>query len=90
MTYRNLTFCEREVADLLLAGYSNADIAVQLGIAKGTAKRHVENIFGKFGIDAKERQLHARVVLAVELTREKLIQMAHPRRDDLRQSHQVK
>ncbi|MBN1178399.1 MAG: hypothetical protein JXD18_04255 [Anaerolineae bacterium] len=44
-----LTERERDVLRLIAAGYSNQEIARELVIALGTAKRHVNNIYGKLG-----------------------------------------
>ncbi len=42
-----LTTRERQVASLAMRGYSNARIARELRIAKGTLKKHLNNIYGK-------------------------------------------
>jgi DNA-binding CsgD family transcriptional regulator len=39
-----LTPRQRQVLDLVAAGYTNAQIARRLGIAEGTVRKHVENI----------------------------------------------
>ena len=55
---------ELEVLQLLADGHSNQDIAKKLVIAPGTVKKHLNNIFGKLGVEsrtqcvAKARQLH--------------------------------
>ncbi len=41
---------ELEVLGLLAAGLTNQEIADQLLIALGTAKRHTINIYGKLGV----------------------------------------
>ncbi len=41
---------EKEVVGLIVAGYTNNDLAQKLGISKQTAKRHVTNIFDKLGV----------------------------------------
>jgi DNA-binding NarL/FixJ family response regulator len=42
---------EVEVVRLLAAGACNKDIARALGIAEGTVKNHVTNVFAKLGVD---------------------------------------
>jgi LuxR family maltose regulon positive regulatory protein len=55
---------ELEVLRLIAAGLTNREIAEQLVIAQGTAKRHVSNIYGKLGVGsrtqavARGRELH--------------------------------
>jgi NarL family two-component system response regulator LiaR len=41
---------ELEVLDLIAAGLTNSEIAGRLFIAKGTVKRHVNNIYGKLQV----------------------------------------
>lgn len=48
-----LTRRETEVALLILRGFSNAEIAAELFITETTVKKHVTNIFGKIGIQAR-------------------------------------
>jgi LuxR family maltose regulon positive regulatory protein len=54
---------ELEVLRLVAAGLTNQEIADQLVIAPGTAKRHTINIYGKLGVNnrtqavAKAREL---------------------------------
>jgi DNA-binding CsgD family transcriptional regulator len=45
-----LTAREQEVLDQVAAGRTNAEIAVTLCLARGTVRRHLENIFGKLGV----------------------------------------
>ena len=51
---------EAEVAELVLRGYRNPDIAAALGIAPTTTKRHLTRIFDKIGVDSRT-QLIARL-----------------------------
>jgi DNA-binding NarL/FixJ family response regulator len=44
---------EAEVAELVLRGYRNPDIAASLGIASSTIKRHLTRIFDKIGVDSR-------------------------------------
>jgi two-component system nitrate/nitrite response regulator NarP len=41
---------ERSVADLVVRGLKNRDIASELGIGEGTVKVHLHNIFEKLGV----------------------------------------
>jgi len=51
---------EAQVAELVLHGYRNADIAATLGITPATTKKHLTRIFDKVGIDSRS-QLIARL-----------------------------
>jgi DNA-binding NarL/FixJ family response regulator len=44
---------EAQVVDLVLRGYGNRDIALALGIAPTTAKKHLSSIFTKVGVDSR-------------------------------------
>lgn len=44
---------EAEVAELVLRGYANPVIAMTLGIAPTTTKRHLTRIFDKIGVDSR-------------------------------------
>ena len=48
-----LTEREVEVLRLLAAGRSNQAIAQELVVAVGTVKRHLNNIFGKLGVQTR-------------------------------------
>lgn len=50
-----LTAREREVAALVARGLTNREIASELFISEATAKRHVENILSKLGLDSRRR-----------------------------------
>jgi DNA-binding NarL/FixJ family response regulator len=41
---------EMEVIALIVAGYTNKDLANKLGITENTAKHHITNIFDKLGV----------------------------------------
>ena len=41
---------EMEVIALIVAGYTNKDLARELGISENTAKHHLTNIFNKLGV----------------------------------------
>jgi DNA-binding NarL/FixJ family response regulator len=45
-----LTPREREVIELIVAGYTNKDLARKLNISEHTAKHHLTNIFDKLGV----------------------------------------
>jgi len=44
---------ELEVLRLIADGFSNAEIAERLVIAQGTVKRHINNIYGKLGVQSR-------------------------------------
>jgi ATP/maltotriose-dependent transcriptional regulator MalT len=44
---------EQEVTELILQGYSNTKIAETLFISLHTAKKHVRNIYAKFGVNSR-------------------------------------
>jgi two-component system nitrate/nitrite response regulator NarL len=50
---RFLTAREREVLDRLLAGQSTADMAREMGIARSTARTHVQNVLQKLGVHSR-------------------------------------
>ncbi len=51
---------EAEVAELVLLGYRNRDIALTLRIAPATIKKHLTHVFDKVGVDTRT-QLVARL-----------------------------
>ncbi len=56
--WQSLSIREQQVAALICLGYTNSEIASQLGITIDTIKSHIRNIFGKFSINnRKELQL---------------------------------
>ncbi len=48
-----LTHREREVAELVVDGYTNAEIAQRLSISEDTARKHVQAILHKFGVPSR-------------------------------------
>ncbi len=52
-----LTDREQEVIALIAAGLSNQAIADQLTITYGTAKRHVNNIYAKLGVNSRAQAI---------------------------------
>jgi LuxR family maltose regulon positive regulatory protein len=52
-----LTGREREVLRLVVAGLSNREIAEELVITLGTAKRHVSNIYAKLDVHSRARAI---------------------------------
>lgn len=56
---------EREVAELICLGYTNADIAKVLYISEHTVKTHTKNIYPKLGV-------HSRLELAAMVSRERM------------------
>jgi DNA-binding NarL/FixJ family response regulator len=51
---------EAQVAELVLHGYKNTDIAAALGITPATTKKHLTKIFDKVGVDTRS-QLQTRL-----------------------------
>lgn len=50
-----LTERELEILELIVAGYSNAEIAEQFYITVGTVKTHVRSILNKLGVDDRTK-----------------------------------
>jgi len=48
-----LTSRQRQVLDLVAAGYTNAQIARRLGIAEGTVRKHLENIYRRLQVSSR-------------------------------------
>ena len=48
---KELTPRERQITDLIVRGHSNRAVAAELGIAHGTVNVHLNNIYGKLGIN---------------------------------------
>jgi len=48
---------EAQVAELVLHGYRNNDIAAALGITAATTKKHLTRIFDKVGVDTRSQLL---------------------------------
>ena len=58
-----LTRREREVLELIAAGWSNAGIREALFLSPKTVESHVHSIFSKLGL-GREARTHARVLAA--------------------------
>jgi DNA-binding CsgD family transcriptional regulator len=52
---KTLSTREQEVADLLVEGLSNSEIAEKLFIAHGTVKTHVSNILHKVDVNTRQQ-----------------------------------
>ena len=66
-----LTARERDLTGLVVQGFSNKQIARQLGITEGTVKVHLHTIFGKLGVanrTALTMLVHRRQVLTAPST----------------------
>lgn len=50
---QRLTPREAEIVNCLLRGWDNQLVAEHLGVALGTVKKHLQNIFGKLGVDGR-------------------------------------
>jgi DNA-binding NarL/FixJ family response regulator len=48
-----LTTRQRELLDLVADGCTNAQIARRLGIAEGTVRKHLENIYRRLGVSSR-------------------------------------
>jgi DNA-binding CsgD family transcriptional regulator len=48
-----LTARQRQLLDLLADGHTNAQIARRLGIAEGTVRKHLENIYRRLGVSSR-------------------------------------
>ncbi len=48
---------ELEILQLIAAGRSNEEIAQTLVIAIGTVKKHINNIYGKLGVQSRTQAL---------------------------------
>jgi DNA-binding NarL/FixJ family response regulator len=48
-----LTTRQRQLLDLLADGHTNAQIARRLGIAEGTVRKHLENIYRRLGVSSR-------------------------------------
>lgn len=53
--YLPLTVKEMEILSWLAKGCSNEEIALQLNITVGTVKTHVNNLFGKMGVNSRSK-----------------------------------
>jgi DNA-binding CsgD family transcriptional regulator len=49
-----LTPREKQVADEIMKGHTNKEIAKTLGVSYETVKEHVQNILIKYGVDRRE------------------------------------
>jgi DNA-binding CsgD family transcriptional regulator len=53
-----LTDREQEVLELLVTGWTNADVAISLGITERTVKAHISSIYAKLGVVNKVELLN--------------------------------
>ena len=65
-----LTSREQEIALLVASGYSNKDIASELGIGIETVKQHLKNMFDKVGVSS-------RIELTLMVLHHKLVDDSH-------------
>jgi len=61
--YDPLTIKEKEILALLAKGFSNMEISIELNIAPGTVKTHVNNLFCKMDVNSRSKV----VAKAIEL-----------------------
>jgi DNA-binding NarL/FixJ family response regulator len=52
---------ELDVLQMLGRGFSNKEIGTQLGVAEGTVKIHITNMFGKLGVADRTQALLAAI-----------------------------
>jgi LuxR family transcriptional regulator, maltose regulon positive regulatory protein len=55
--FEPLTERDLQVLRLVAAGTSNREIAVRLTVTLGTVKKHLNNIFGKLGVESRTQAL---------------------------------
>lgn len=67
-----LTRREREIVDLLRRGFTNKEIARDLGVMEDTVKKHLQSVFGKLGVRRR-----ALVVLRQIAGQSRLVRGAH-------------
>lgn len=48
-----LTIREQEVAELVLSGYTNSEVAGKLFVSEVTVKKHLKTIYSKFGVKSR-------------------------------------
>jgi DNA-binding NarL/FixJ family response regulator len=53
--YFPLTVKETEILSYLAKGYSNEEISIELSITVGTVKSHLNNLFGKLGVNSRSK-----------------------------------
>ena len=61
----DLTGRQREVLDLLAQGYTNKAIAERLNLTEKSVENHLSRVYLALGIDATDREVHARVQAAL-------------------------
>jgi DNA-binding CsgD family transcriptional regulator len=57
MLIETLTPRESEVLQVLVAGFSNKEIALSLGISEDTVKRHISNLYSKLGVKRRAQAI---------------------------------
>jgi DNA-binding NarL/FixJ family response regulator len=57
----DLTPAEQNVLSMLVGGRSNKEIASRLAVSENTIKTHVQNIFGKLGVDDRTSAVTAAI-----------------------------
>lgn len=53
--FASLTVKEKEILFLLAKGLSNEEISIKLNITVGTVKSHINNLFGKMGVNRRSK-----------------------------------
>ncbi|MNN28716.1 Spore germination protein GerE [compost metagenome] len=62
-----LTERERDIAELVVKGYNNRDIAAALFISEGTVRNYMSNLYSKIGVmDRLQASIRLRELLAHE------------------------
>lgn len=60
-----LTIKEKEVLGLLVKGFSNEEISLELKSTVGTVKTHVNNLFGKLGVNSRAKVVVRAIALGL-------------------------
>lgn len=66
-----LTEREQELAELIIKGHSNREIATQLHIAEGTVRNYISNLYSKLDVyDRVQAVIHLQAVLRANASRD--------------------
>ncbi|HET8537695.1 MAG TPA: helix-turn-helix transcriptional regulator, partial [Solirubrobacteraceae bacterium] len=48
-----LTARQRQILSLVAHGYTNAEVAMRLGLSAGTVRKHLENVYATMGVTSR-------------------------------------